>query len=52
VIDLAQCGLDPNTTTVADANDGVDAYYLVAGHKNGLDGPLGHGRPKADPRCP
>ena len=52
VIDVAQCGIAGNTTTVADVANGVDSYYLVAGNKNGNDGPFGFSRPKADPRCP
>jgi hypothetical protein len=52
VIDALQCGIRGVTTTVADAADGVDSYYLVAGHKNGNDGPLGQARPAAVPPCP
>jgi hypothetical protein len=51
-IDPAHCGISGNTTTVADVASGVDSYYLVAGQKNGNDGPLGGGRPDADPQCP
>lgn len=52
MIDSSQCGISGGTTTVADAADGQSWYYLVAGHKNGNDGPLGEERPRADPRCP
>jgi hypothetical protein len=51
-IDGSHCSISSNTTTVDDAASGVDSYYLVAGHKNGNDGPLGHERPDADPECP
>ena len=51
-IDASQCGIAGGMTTVADAASGVDAYYLVAGHKNGNDGSLGESRPDADPQCP
>ena len=52
VIDASHCGLAGNTTTVADAASGVDSYYLVAGYRNGSDGPLGGDRPPASPECP
>lgn len=52
VIDASHCGISGGTTTVADAASDTDSYYLVAGHKNGNDGPLGEGRPPADPQCP
>jgi hypothetical protein len=48
----AQCGISGGTAVVADAASGEDSYYLVAGHKNGNDGPLGESRPDADPQCP
>ena len=51
-IDDDNCEIAGNTTTVADAADGQDSYYLVAGHKNGRDGPLGENRPPASPDCP
>jgi hypothetical protein len=51
-IDAAQCGISGGTTTVADAATGEGSYYLVAGYKNGNDGPLGEDRPDADPQCP
>ena len=51
-IDAAQCGISSGTTTVADAASGDDSYYLIAGHKNGNDGPLGEERPDANPQCP
>lgn len=52
MIDASQCGISGGTTTVVDAASGVDSYYLVAGHKNGHDGPLGEDRPPAHPQCP
>ena len=57
MIDGSQCGLGGATTTVYDKNDGIDAYYLVSAHKNGIDGPLGEEssgavRPPASPACP
>ena len=51
-IDVSQCEISSGTTTVTDAANGEDSYYLVAGHKNGNDGPLGHDRPNAAPQCP
>jgi len=52
LIDAAHCTLSANSTAVSDRTDGVDAYYLVGARKSGRDGPLGAGRPAADPACP
>ena len=52
MVDASQCGISGGTTTAADAANGEDSYYLVSGHKNGNDGPLGEDRPDADPQCP
>jgi hypothetical protein len=57
MIDASYCSLTGTTTTVSDKVDGIDSYYLVGAHENGIDGSLGEepsgaARPPGSPTCP
>jgi len=56
-IDASSCSLTSTSVALTDKTDGLDAYYLVGGRRNGRDGSLGEAgdgspRPAASPACP